>query len=527
MLQVKNLTMVHRKDLRYLMKDFSWVLNPGDKAVIIGEEGNGKSTFLKLLYDERLVEDYVEYSGEIIRDGSHIGYLPQEMPADCLDLTVLQYFEQYPMFYECEWGSLAKTAALLGLPADFYYSQQRVGSLSGGEKVKLSMARLLLMEPDVLFLDEPSNDLDMKTLEWLEDFIKNSRIPIVFISHDEMLIENTANVIIHFEQLRRKTVFRGTVARMDYRTYVKTRLSGMEHQAQVASKEREERARQQARYMKIYQKVEHQQASISRQDPHGGQLLKKKMHAVKALGRRLERENEQLTEFPDSEDAISLKWRENDGVPAGKKVIEFSVAPETMSKLTGKDFKSEVSLAVTGPDKVCIIGANGAGKSTFIKMVANKLLERRDIHTVYMPQNYEDMLKLTATPVEFLCVSGDKAEMSRIRTFLGSMKYTADEMDHACGELSGGQKAKLFFIKMILSGCNVLVLDEPTRNFSPLSGPEIRRMLREFPGAIISISHDRKYIQEVCSHVYALDENGLSPVFDMQFTGGRNSNICG
>ena len=90
MLQVKNLTVTHRKDLRCLIKDFSWTLRPGDKAVIIGEEGNGKSTFLKLLYDKNLVEDYVEYSGEIIKDHCRIGYLPQEMPKDCMEMTVLQ-----------------------------------------------------------------------------------------------------------------------------------------------------------------------------------------------------------------------------------------------------------------------------------------------------------------------------------------------------------------------------------------------------------------------------------------------------
>ena len=510
MLQVKNLTVTHRKDLRCLIKDFSWTLRPGDKAVIIGEEGNGKSTFLKLLYDKNLVEDYVEYSGEIIKDHCRIGYLPQEMPQDCMEMTVLQYFEQFPMFYDCEWGMLARTAGILGFPPDFYYWSKQVGKMSGGEKVKLSLARMMLMEPELLLLDEPSNDIDIHTLQWLERFINTCQIPVVFISHDETLIENTANVIIHFEQLRRKTVFRGTVARVDYRSYVRFRLASMEHQEQTARKEREERAKQQERYMKIYQKVEQQQAAVSRQNPHGGQLLKKKMHAVKALGRRIERENEQLTEFPDCEDAIDLKWQQSPELPAGKKILELCVSQKIMEQVTGKVFKAPLSLEVTGPQKICIIGNNGAGKSTFIKMAAAHLMERRDIHCGYMPQNYGDLLDPEKTPVEFLTISGDRDEYSKIRTFLGSMKYTAQEMDHGCGELSGGQKAKLFFIKLILSGCNVLVLDEPTRNFSPLSGPVIRRMLKDFTGAVISISHDRKYIREVCDKVYVLDENGIT-----------------
>ena len=114
-----------------------------------------------------------------------------------------------------------------------------------------------------------------------------------------------------------------------------------------------------------------------------------------------------------------------------------------------------------------------------------------------MPQNYEDLLDLDVTPVEFLDDTGDKEVRTRIRTYLGSLKYTADEMEHPIRELSGGQKAKVLLLKMSLSDANVLVLDEPTRNFSPLSGPVIRKMIASFPGAVISISHDRKYIEKI------------------------------
>ena len=126
-----------------------------------------------------------------------------------------------------------------------------------------------------------------------------------------------------------------------------------------------------------------------------------------------------------------------------------------------------------------------------------------------MPQNYDDLLDLDMTPVEFLDVTGDKAARTRIRTYLGSLKYTVDEMDHPIRELSGGQKAKVLLLKMSLSNANVLILDEPTRNFSPLSGPIIRKMIASFPGVVISISHDRKYIDEVCTKVYTLTEEGL------------------
>lgn len=138
-----------------------------------------------------------------------------------------------------------------------------------------------------------------------------------------------------------------------------------------------------------------------------------------------------------------------------------------------------------------------------------ELLERKDMKTAYMPQNYEEQMESEQTCVDFLKETGDREEEKQIRTYLGSMKYTADEMNHPIRELSGGQKAKLFFLKMSMQGSQVLVLDEPTRNFSPLSNPVIRRNLREFQGSIISVSHDRKYLGEVCTVIYELTENGL------------------
>jgi ATPase subunit of ABC transporter with duplicated ATPase domains len=126
-----------------------------------------------------------------------------------------------------------------------------------------------------------------------------------------------------------------------------------------------------------------------------------------------------------------------------------------------------------------------------------------------MPQNYEELLDYSALPVEFLAPAGDRATVERAMTLMGSARYTRDEMSHTIDELSGGQKGKLFFLKMIMDGANVLILDEPTRNFSPLSNPVLRNMLKNFKGAIISVSHDRSYIAEVATQVYELNHAGL------------------
>lgn len=506
MLQIRNLTLTHKYDLRVILEDFQLVLNPGDKAVIIGEEGNGKSTLLKWLFQPELVEAYVEAEGERMVSGERLGYLPQELPQEDNEKTIYEFFCSEELFWETDARELSGIASELGFPADFFYGQQLMKTLSGGEKVKAQMARILISRPSVLLLDEPSNDIDIETLEWLEELIRNTPQAVLFISHDETLIENTANMVIHLEQLCRKTKSRYTVVRMPYREYLESRSLSFENQRRRAENDRREEKKRQERFDRIMQKVHNDLNAVSRQDPHSGYLLKKKMRAVKSMERRFDREAEAMEVMPEEEEAIFFRMKDVE-FPAGKTVTEYE--RNSLEAPDGRILARDIRLLVRGPEKVCIIGKNGAGKTTLLRKIAEELLERKDIHAVYMPQNYEELLELSMTPVEYLSRVGDKEEQTRIRTYLGALKYRADEMDHEISGLSGGQKAKLLLLKMSLSGADVLILDEPTRNFSPLSNPVIRGILADYKGAVISISHDRKYIREVCKTVYRLTEQGL------------------
>ena len=170
-----------------------------------------------------------------------------------------------------------------------------------------------------------------------------------------------------------------------------------------------------------------------------------------------------------------------------------------------------LSSTLNDGERLALIGEEGNGKSTLLHLIRNTLEKRSNLRVFYMPQDAGDLLDFSLSPVELLSPSGKKEERSRAGILLGSMKFTADEMNHPSAGLSGGQKAKLMFLMMAERGANVLLLDEPSRNLSPLSGPVIRELLAEYPGCIIAVSHDRRLIRDVCTRTVELTPEGVRP----------------
>lgn len=496
MLEIKDLT-ISISD-RYLIKNLNLILNNGDKLAIIGEEGNGKSTLLKSILG---ICEYAEISGNINLKGNRIGYLEQSISNDKLDKSVYEFLFIDDTDYYDKINNLYKYLEIISLTDDIL--KQEIRTLSGGEKVKISILKLLLNEYDILFLDEPTNDLDIETLEWLEKFINNTNKPIMYVSHDETLLANTANMILHLEQIKKKTECRHTLLKIDYDTYVEQRLRKIEKQTQVARSEKREFNKQQEKLQRIMQKVEYQQNTITRADPHGAKVLKKKMHSLKSQERKLD--ETELTEVPDVEESISFSFEEVE-IPRAKNIINLNIDE---LKISNKVLSKNIKLDVIGNVHLCIIGKNGVGKSTLIKIIYNELKDRNDIKVGYMPQTYDDILNNYKYVLDFVCPNGSKDEITKARMFLGNMKFTRDEMISNIKDLSNGTKAKLFLVKLVLDKCDVLILDEPTRNVSPLSNPVIRKVLKEYKGTIISVSHDRKYINQVVNALYILTPNGL------------------
>ena len=486
MVEVRNLNIKLRNSDRYLLKNFNLILNNKDKAAIIGEEGNGKTTFIKSLISNKDILEYVDVEG-IINVPKNIGYLEQSLNELWLERELREFFlkdnpdlnENYEIYDD--YKKTVEVFNSLRLDLDLLESERKIATFSGGEKVKFQLAKIMIKNPEFLILDEPTNDLDIETLEFLEDFINNTDIPILYVSHDETLLENTANMIIHLEQLKRKTDVRNTVSKISYKDYVEDRQKRIDKSIQEHNSETKIKKESLKKLNRIKDKI------VANNPERQNQL-----RSLIAEEKRLEKDS--ITEKIETEDQIFLKISDIEEIPNSKVILDMHL---DVLKVDEKNLANNINITLIGKEKLVILGKNGSGKTTLLKKILERLQQTPNIKVGYMPQNYDEVLKNYSKVLDFLSENNEES-ITRIRSLLGMLKFTSEEMLSDISNLSGGQKAKIFLLKMFLDKSNVLVLDEPTRNLSPLSNPVIRKILKEYPGSIISVSHDRKYIDEVC-----------------------------
>ncbi len=506
MLTVDHLTLTHNADLRVLIRDLSFTLAGRERLAVIGEEGDGKSALLKAICDPEALAGWATVEGRVAFTGETPAYLPQETPAGMAETPVYSLCLADPGFAETEPGELNRLCRGLSLDPALCWSETPFGLLSGGEKVKLRLLLLLCGKPSMLILDEPGNDLDLAAITALERFLLNCGLPVLYVSHDEALLKATATQVLHLESIHGRAEPRWTWSRTPYAEYVaarRERLSQQETQWQM--EQRENRAREE-KFQRIEAAVERAQAGISRRDPHGGRLLKKKMKAVKSLEHRYEREKQDNVERPWEEYAMYAVFHDVPPQPAGRTLLNLSL-PELRAE--GRVLARNVALQIRGPEKVLITGPNGCGKTTLLRAAEEALRAEGRIAFGVMPQRYEDVLDPDRTPLEFLHVSGEKEQLTWIRTALGSMKLTQDEITHPIRGLSGGQKAKVLLMRLMLAAPEMLLMDEPTRNLSPLSAPVMREMLTAFPGAVLCVTHDRILMENWPGRILRLTPEGL------------------
>lgn len=257
MLQIKNLDIDLIKDDRKLLKDFDLALNLGDKVGLIGEEGNGKSILLKTVIDRESVENYARISGEIHKNGEIISYLPQSLADNFLEMTVETYMNQVSDISLLDYNKFYRYLDQFGLDENLIFGKLKLGNLSGGERIKVLLLFELLKEPTVFLFDEPTNDLDYESTNFISKIMQDMKIPLIFVSHDPELLRNVANRIVHLEQVHRRQIPRHTVFNGTYDLYIKERENKIRIQKARANKDREEFDKKVERYRKVYDSVNH------------------------------------------------------------------------------------------------------------------------------------------------------------------------------------------------------------------------------------------------------------------------------
>lgn len=497
---------IHIKEIktalnRVLVKDLTITLNPKDRIALIGEEGNGKSTLLKVIghvHDDFIDQLKVQIHEE--KPQPFYGYLAQQLSLEVQMMLAYDFLEVDQL--EAQQRKLLSTflQTHLGFEIDDLY--RLMNTYSGGEKVKLQILHCMLGNVDIYLLDEPTNDLDMETIEWLEQWMLEQVKPILFVSHDVRLLKNVSNKIVHLEQRKRKQEAVSTIYQGDYSSYIEFRNRSIDHNNQVSRKEKDEFDKRMDRWTKLYQQVDHQQKSISRQDPHGGALLKKHMRHLKSQKRQLDRK--ELTSKIEPEEAIELFFN----VEAERR-RGLMLHVEVDQLIAGdKRLGGPYVMDIAYQDKIGLIGRNGIGKTTFIQHIV-KGARRKNLSVSIMEQDYFQSLDRAKSIIENLTLDKDKDEITRIRNILGSLKFTAEEMEHAMSELSLGQVAKVSLLKLILDPCDLIILDEPTRNLSPLSFNTITQMFIDVPKTIVCISHDREFLSQVCNRIIEMQPHAF------------------
>ena len=506
MIKINHLTITQNKDLRDLISDLNMTIQDGEKVAIIGEEGNGKSTLLRTLMGERLADFTIK--GEIQSDLQSLAYIPQHLPEELKKKSLHDYF--FWDSTELDYSILYRLAEELHFDSDRFANNQEIGSLSGGEALKIQLIHELAKPFEILFLDEPSNDLDLETVDWLKGQIRKIRQTVIFISHDEDFLSHTTDTIVHLRLVKHRKEAETLVEHLDYDRYSEQRKAHFARQSQQAANDQRAYDKTMEKHRRVKQNVEN--ALRATKDSTAGRLLAKKMKNVLSQEKRYEKAAQSMTQKPLEEEQIQLFFSDIEPLAASKVLVRLE--KENLS-IGERVLAQELQLTVRGQEKIGIIGPNGIGKSTLLAKLQQLLSAKREISLGVMPQNYQETLQLDLSPVKFLSQTGHKEELQKIQSLLASLNFSYPEMHHQIHSLSGGQQGKLLLLNLVLRKPNFLLLDEPTRNFSPTSQPEIRKLFANYPGGLVTVSHDRRFLKEVCRSIYRLSENGLE-VVDLQ-----------
>ena len=504
-----------------MFEEISFKLISGDRVGLIGKNGAGKSTLLKLLSKEMELD-----SGSIAFEKDvKTGFLRQDIDFD-KGRTVLE--EAYQAFEEIkelelkqnqinkkleertdyESESYLELINELGESADRYeliggYNYQgqtekilqglgfrredfnkKTDTFSGGWRMRIELAKLLLQSNDLLLLDEPTNHLDIESIIWLEQFLKTFPGAVVIVSHDKMFLNNVTNRTIEIS-LGRIYDFN-----KPYSKYLVLRNEIKEQQIS-AQKNQEKQIQQTERLIEKF-RAKASKASMA-------QSLIKKIDKIERIQ-------------VDKDDNSVMKLRFPISVRPGKVVTEI----ENLSKSYGSNHVlSNIDLLIERESKIAFVGQNGQGKSTLAKMIVGELEGSGIIklgHNVeigYFAQNQAEYLDGTKTVLDTMIDSANERNRSKVRDILGSFLFQGDDVDKYVRVLSGGERNRLALAKMLLQPLNVLVMDEPTNHLDIKSKNVLKQALKNFDGTLVVVSHDRDFLQGLTNKVYEFKDQKI------------------
>ena len=504
-----------------ILKNVSFNLEEKEKAAIVGINGAGKSTLLKLITGE-LDSD----GGEIVtRSGATIGYLSQleavtgsntiyrEVMSARDEINVLwdrireledamkhlsgteleQTMERYDrMRFEFEekngYALVSEvTGVLRGLGFTDQEFEKKVSSLSGGEKTRVALSKLLLKKPDLIILDEPTNHLDMDSITWLEGYIREYPGAVLVVAHDRYFLDRTVTKIIELENSL-CSVFKG-----NYSQYAEKKDARFKEALRL--------------YIKQQAEIAHQEAVIKKLKSFNREKSIKRAESREKMLDKIERVEKPVT--PADSMRISITPR----IESGRDVLRV----ENLSKSYGeRTLFSDLDMNIQRGERVAIIGKNGTGKTTILKII-NEMLDAdtglvtlgTKVHIGYYDQE-QQVLSPEKTLFSELQDAYPDLDNTTVRNTLAAFLFTGDDVFKLVKDLSGGERGRLSLAKLMLSEANFLILDEPTNHLDMVSKEILENAVNSYTGTVLYVSHDRYFINKTATRIRELTDGKLT-----------------
>ncbi len=496
-----------------LFDNLNFRLGSGDRVALIGKNGAGKSTLLKLLSQEQ----YPSKGSFSIEKNCKIGYLPQDIEFknsvnlieetykafnEILEiekrqefinnqlqirtdfesdeyLSLIQELTELTTEYELLGGYKYKSKTeriLIGLGFERNDFNKPTKSFSGGWRMRIELAKLLLRDNDVLLLDEPTNHLDIHSIIWLEQFLVKFRGAVLLVSHDRVFLDNITNRTIEIIQ---KKIFD---FKKSYSEYIKLRRELIEQQ-KLAKKNQDKQIQNTEKLIDRF-RAKASKATMA-------QSLIKKLNKIERIEIDQEENKRMKLNFPLSKQP-------------GKVILET----KGVSKQYGDNLVfNQVDILLERGSKIAFVGQNGQGKSTLAKIIVGEIKCQGQVnlgHNVeigYFAQNQSEYLDGKLTILQTVQEAATENNRSSVRDILGAFLFKGDDVDKKVSVLSGGERNRLALCKLLLQPFNFLVMDEPTNHLDILSKDVLKKALKKFQGSLILVSHDRDFLDELCTKV--------------------------